>query len=404
MAPRFLTESENVLARRFRLLTTRRAVGNPPEFRLGRPARSLRLAAAAVVTSASVLAICITTVLGPGAAAADASVRATNAHLAFTPSPSPAYGNDAADPDVVYSGGTYYAFTTGTPLGNHIQALTSGSPASGWQPFTGGFGSSALPNPPAWETSNTQTSPGVFFYGGHWVMFYDAALSPHAEDSGYSCLSVATTTTLPVFTDGSAGPLTCGTPGVGVLDPSPFVNPATGVAYLLWKSNDGASGAASADLVRPAERRRHQHRGNPHRPVDRRPAGTAVGDDHGRPPDGLRLGLVRPALLGRELRINQLQRSADPVWRSPRALQPTSGALPHDVRHRLWTRRRVPLSRRRWELVARVRGLVGIVHLLRIAVQCGAAAVHGPDRPRQRPRRTLQSARRASDRLPLVRE
>ena len=197
------------------------------------------------MTSASVFAICITTVLGSGAEAANASVRATNAHLAFTPSPSPAYGNDAADPDLVYFGGTYYAFTTGTPLGNHIQALTSGSPASGWQPFTGGFGSSALPNPPAWETSNTQTSPGVFFYGGHWVMFYDAALSPHAEDSGYSCLSVATTATLPVFTDGSAGPLTCGTPGVGVLDPSPFINPATGVAYLLWKSNDGASGAAS---------------------------------------------------------------------------------------------------------------------------------------------------------------
>ena len=75
-------------------------------------------------------------------------------------------------------------------------------------------------------------------------MFYDAALSPHAEDSGYSCLSVATTTTLPVFADGSAGPLYCGTPGVGVLDPSPFINPATGVAYLLWKSNDGASGRA----------------------------------------------------------------------------------------------------------------------------------------------------------------
>jgi hypothetical protein len=151
----------------------------------------------------------------------------------------------------LYSGGTYYAFTTGTALGNHIQALTTtGSPASGWQPYTGGYGSSALPNPPSWETVNTQTSPGVFFYGGHWVMFYDAALSPHAEDSGYSCLSVATAATLspPVFTDNSAGPLSCGTPGVGVLDLSPFVDPATGTAYLVWKSNDGGGSPAASQI------------------------------------------------------------------------------------------------------------------------------------------------------------
>lgn len=116
------------------------------------------------------------------------------AHLAFNPSLSPAFAGDAADPNVLYSGGVYYAFTTGTPAGNFIQALTdtTGSPASGWQPYTGGSGSSALPSPPAWETVNTQTSPGVFFYGGHWVMFYDASVAPNPEDSGHSCISVAT--------------------------------------------------------------------------------------------------------------------------------------------------------------------------------------------------------------------
>ena len=31
----------------------------------------------------------------------------------------------------------------------------------------------------------------------------------------------------------------------GVLDPSPFVDPATGAAYLFWKSNDGSSSAPS---------------------------------------------------------------------------------------------------------------------------------------------------------------
>jgi hypothetical protein len=173
-------------------------------------------------------------------------------HFSFSGSASPAFAGDAPDPDVVYSAGTYYAFTTGTGLGNNLQALidTSGSPASGWRSYTGAdFGSTALPAPPAWEEPNSQTSPGVFFYGGHWVMFYDASRNGHPEDSGYSCLSVATTSALtpsaPVFSDTSSGPLYCGTTGVGVLDPSPFVDPGSGVAYLLWKSNDGSSSTAS---------------------------------------------------------------------------------------------------------------------------------------------------------------
>jgi hypothetical protein len=192
--------------------------------------------------------------LGSGAVApaAGATPKQVAAHVTFTPSSSPAYAADAADPNVLYSAGTYYAFTTGTPAGNYIQALTdtSGSPASGWQPYTGGSGSSALPSPPSWETHNTQTSPGVFNYGGHWVMFYDASVYPNSNDSGHSCISVATAATLspPVFSDTSTGGLECGTPGVGVLDPSPFVDPATGIAYLLWKSNDGGGSAAPSQI------------------------------------------------------------------------------------------------------------------------------------------------------------
>ena len=82
-------------------------------------------------------------------------------------------------------------------------------------------------------------------------MFYDASLNGHAEDSGFSCISVATASTLspPVFTDNSPGPLTCGTTGVGVLDPSPFIDPATGAAYLVWKTNDGGGSAAPSQIV-----------------------------------------------------------------------------------------------------------------------------------------------------------
>ena len=198
----------------------------------------------------AVLLICsvagIAVVLGSPESGAMAKAGGSVSSSTSAGSQSPAFNGDAPDPDIVLSDGTYYAFTTGTVMGNYLQALvdTSGSPTSGWRSYTGGpFGSSALPVPPAWETLNTQTSPGVFNYGGHWVMFYDAAKEPFQEAQGHSCLSVATAPTLtpshPVFTDTSAGPLFC--MAGGVLDPSPFVDPHTGTAYLVWKSNDGGS-------------------------------------------------------------------------------------------------------------------------------------------------------------------
>ena len=175
--------------------------------------------------------------------------RRAQSHVTVTPSSTPAYAGDAGDPDPLYSSGKYYAFTTGTPAGNYIQALTSNNPSSGFVPYNGASGSSALPNPPSWETVDSQTSPGVFFYGGHWVMFYDAS-SSGPEDSGHSCISVATASTLnpPVFSDTSTGPMYCGSPGVGVLDPSPFVDPATGTAYLVWKTNDGGGSQAASQI------------------------------------------------------------------------------------------------------------------------------------------------------------
>jgi hypothetical protein len=168
--------------------------------------------------------------------------------VTVNPSPSPAFPGDAPDPNVVYNAGTYYAFTTGTALGNSLQALvdTSGSPASGWRSYTGGSsGSTALPFPPSWEQPGTQTSPAVFHFDGRWIMYYDAARSGYAGDTGHNCLSVATATTLtpsdPIFTDTSTGPLLCDTSLGGAIDPSPFLDPATGQAYLIWKSNDGGS-------------------------------------------------------------------------------------------------------------------------------------------------------------------
>ncbi len=181
--------------------------------------------------------------------AQDASLLGSKTLVAAVfPSSTPAFPGDAGDPDIVYSNGIYYAFTTGSVLGNHIQVLvnSTGNPLSGYESYTGtNYGSTALANPPSWQQINTETSPGVFYWGGRWIMYYDAAQAGHAGDTGYNCLAMATASTLsptdPQFLDTSSTPFYCNQSLGGVIDPSPFIDPNTGKAYLVWKSNDGGS-------------------------------------------------------------------------------------------------------------------------------------------------------------------
>jgi uncharacterized membrane protein YgdD (TMEM256/DUF423 family) len=214
---------------------------NPRELRNGRttPRRSTRVGSVALAMTM-------------GAATSGITVLATTqpaAAVTVSPSTTPAFAGDAGDPDVVYSGGTYFAFTTGTPLGNHIQALVSSSPSGGYHSYSGqSYGSTALATTPGWETANTQTSPGVFDWGGHWLMYYDAAQSPNPSDTGHDCISVAVggatlSPSSPQFTDSSGGGLIC--QPTGSIDPSPFFDPASGKAYLIWKQNDGGSTSAA---------------------------------------------------------------------------------------------------------------------------------------------------------------
>ena len=232
-------------------------------FHPSRPGQGLL---AVLAGTAAILAV--TPVLAPvaaGTAAAATEVPAARAAaVTVAPAGTPAFSNlscadgspaynypgsgDAGDPQVVYSGGSYYAFTTGNALGNNIAVLVSGTPSSGYAATTGKcYGSTALPDPSSWEQPNTQTSPGVFSYDGRWIMFYDAAQSGHASDTGYDCLAVATVATLSPsaaqFTDVADRPLLC--QPTGSIDPSPFVDPATGQAYLIWKQNDGGSAGAA---------------------------------------------------------------------------------------------------------------------------------------------------------------
>ncbi len=227
------------------------------------PRRLARTVLVGAATSAVFAAVATTGAIAATTAGVPAVGHAT---VSLTPAPTSAFANpscadgspaynypgsgDAADPQVVYSGGSYYAFTTGNALGNNLAVLESSSPSSGYRATTGQcYGSTALPNPSGWEQLNTQTSPGVYSYGGRWVMFYDAAQSGYASDTGHDCLAVATAAALSPsaaqFTDVGNSPLQC--QPTGSIDPSPFVDPSTGRPYLVWKQNDGGS-AGAADL------------------------------------------------------------------------------------------------------------------------------------------------------------
>jgi beta-xylosidase len=160
----------------------------------------------------------------------------------------PAFDDDGPDPDLVRFGSNWYGYTTGTRWGNRIGVLTTTDPGAGWHTSSGSaFGSTALPSAPTWEVPDSQWAPGVFFFGGHFVLFYAA----QARATGKRCLSVASgdSPTGP-FVDRTSGPIICQTDIGGSIDPQPFID-ADGQPWLYWKNNDGSSPAVSKVWASP---------------------------------------------------------------------------------------------------------------------------------------------------------
>jgi hypothetical protein len=142
----------------------------------------------------------------------------------------PVFDADAPDPDVILVGTTYYAYTTGSALGN-IPVLRS-TDLQTWHPV-----GDALPALPSWSVTGRTWSPGVVLLGATYVMYYATEVAA----TGGECISVAMSShpTGP-FIDTSTAPLICQTTLGGSIDPQPFVD-VNGTPYLYWKSNSGQS-------------------------------------------------------------------------------------------------------------------------------------------------------------------
>ena len=137
----------------------------------------------------------------------------------------PLTADDAPDPDVVSSGGVYYAFTTGGTFG-HIQEFRSATLVS-WQPVPW---PGALASEPAWAVPGDEWAPSVAEIDGTWVMYY-ATFDAQADSE---CVTEATSATAAgPYVNDSARALACS--ANGAIDPDVFID-ADGTASLVWKS------------------------------------------------------------------------------------------------------------------------------------------------------------------------
>jgi beta-xylosidase len=145
----------------------------------------------------------------------------------------PVYAGDFPDPAVILVKGTYWAYATGS-AGRNLQVMYSADLHT-WSPPT-----DALPVLPSWASSGQTWAPGLLKRGSTFLMYYTV----HDASLDQQCISVATSSKPQgPFSDTSTEPLICQSANGGSIDPNPFVDPASGDLYLLWKSDDNSLGA-----------------------------------------------------------------------------------------------------------------------------------------------------------------
>jgi beta-xylosidase len=147
----------------------------------------------------------------------------------------PAYGGDFPDPSVLVANGTYWAYSTGS-AGLNLQVLSSPDMKS----WTAPPDPDPQPTLPTWASSGLTWAPDVIQIGSTYVMYNTV----RDTAQGMQCISVATSSTPagPFVDQSPGGPLICQTSHGGSIDPSPFLDTASGTLYLVWKSDDNSIG------------------------------------------------------------------------------------------------------------------------------------------------------------------
>ncbi|KAJ9143727.1 Glycosyl hydrolase family 43 protein [Pleurostoma richardsiae] len=162
---------------------------------------------------------------------------------------SPLLSQSFPDPSIMRdTDGTWYAFAT---AGNGKNAQTAKAPAPGG-PWTY-LDEDVLPDPGSWTDGKNTWAPDVRrTTGGTYVMYYSGEL---ANNTAHHCVGVATAKSIVGPYQPHDEPLVCHIDAGGAIDPSGFVDAATGKRYVVYKidgnsiGHGGSCGNTKAPIV-----------------------------------------------------------------------------------------------------------------------------------------------------------
>jgi len=186
--------------------------------------------------------------VGAGLAPAQASIGSDDFRAGQT------YRGDFADPWIMKSGDTYYAYATNTANLN-LPVMTSKDLVT-WTARRSSDGhwwhNDGMPKAARWaqdahvsgRTVTRTWAPSVTYVKGHYVLAYTAPLAGRRVRK--NCVSLATATSAQgPFTDSSSAPIVCPS-DQGAIDPQVFVAKNTH-PYLIWKT-EGVVGRESTKI------------------------------------------------------------------------------------------------------------------------------------------------------------
>ena len=169
----------------------------------------------------------------------------------FSTSLPPLLPVDFPDPSIIYSpqNRTWYAFSTSTRTKN-IQVASS--PSSPWGPWTLLESVDPLPDPGGWTAGpfsqtwapSIVSIPHATANDTKYVLYYAAQLP--SNSSAFHCVGAATSSTILGPYVPLPSPLACPLSRGGAIDPSGFLDPATGKRYLLYKVDGNSLGGGGS--------------------------------------------------------------------------------------------------------------------------------------------------------------